>query len=172
EGDLRHVATLGDRRLCERTRSGFGEAADRGEARMTSRTVRGTVRRVLPVVVLAIVVLAAGRGFAAEPVQPLSREGRPAPSIALGGPVLAAGNANWQAGLNAAAQWIWSANLIPQPFDNNLGHFLLQVPGAFEQQLPFSTTLIFDQASFRNGGQMSGFVDRVTRELVISYVAQ
>jgi alkylhydroperoxidase family enzyme len=139
---------------------------------VTSRTLRATVRRVLPVVTLVIAALRAGAGFAVEPVRPLSQEGRPAPSIALGGPVLAAGNANWQAGLNAAAQWIWSANLIPQPFDNNLAHFLLQVPGAFEQQLPFSTTLIFDQASFRNGGQMSGFLDRVTRELVISYVAQ
>src|SRR5262245_27612900 len=151
---------------------GFEVGGSPREASVTSRTVRATVRRVLPVVALAIAPLAASGGFAAEPVKPLSQEGRPAPSIALGGPVLAAGNANWQAGLNAATQWIWSANLIPQPFDNNLGHFLLQIPGAFEQQLPFSTTLIFDEASFRNGGQMSGFVDRVTRELVISYVAQ
>src|SRR4029450_7619165 len=75
-------------------------------------------------------------------------------------------------GLKAPEKCIWSGNLTPAPFDNNLAHFLLQIPGAFEQQLPYSTTLIFDEASFRNGGQMSGFVDRVTRELVISYVAQ
>jgi alkylhydroperoxidase family enzyme len=137
---------------------------------VTSRTLRATVRRVLAVV--AVAALAAGAALAADPVPPLSQEGRPPASIALAGPDLRAGNANWQAGLNAAAQWIWSANLIPTAFDNNLAHFLLQIPGTFELQLPYSTSLIFDEASFRNGGQMSGFVDRVTRELVISYVAQ
>jgi len=35
-----------------------------------------------------------------------------------------------------------------------------------------STTLIFDKSSFRNGVRMSGYLDRVTRELVISYIAQ
>jgi len=128
---------------------------------VTSRTLRATVRRIPAVV--AVAALAAGAALAADPVQPLAQEGRPPASIALAGPDLRAGNANWQAGLNAAAQWIWSANLIPTAFDNNLAHFLLQIPGTFELQLPYSTTLIFDEASFRNGGQMSGFVDRVTR---------
>src|SRR5262245_32784062 len=129
-------------------------------------------RRLLPCVAILVAVLTVEAACAADPVRPLSQADRPAPSIARGGPDLRAGNANWQAGLNAAAQWIWSANLIPAAFDNNLAHFLLQIPAAFEQQLPFSTSLIFDEASFRNGGQMSGFVDRVTRELVISYIAQ
>ncbi len=129
-------------------------------------------KRMLPVVAIVVASLTARAACAADPVRPLSQEGRPAPSIALGGPDLRAGNANYQAGLNAAAQWIWSGNLIPAAFDNHLAHFLLQIPGTFELQLPYSTSLIFDEASFRNGGQMSGFVDRVTRELVISYVAQ
>src|SRR4029450_6803497 len=129
-------------------------------------------RRLLPCVAILVAALTVEAACAADPVRPLSQADRPAPSIAPGGPDLRAGNANWQAGLNAAAQWIWSGNLIPAPFDNNLAHFLLQIPGAFEQQLPYSTTLIFAEAAFRNGGQMSGFVDRVTRELVISYVAQ
>jgi alkylhydroperoxidase family enzyme len=107
-----------------------------------------------------------------ESVTPLAQDTRPAASIPLVGPDLTAGNANWTAGLFAESEWIWSGNLIPAAFENNLSKFLLQIPGAFEEQLPHTTTLIFDEPSFRNGHQMSGFLDRVTRELVISYIAQ
>jgi alkylhydroperoxidase family enzyme len=75
-------------------------------------------------------------------------------------------------GLQAESDWIWSGNLNPVPFPNNLARYFLQIPAIFEQQLNFSTTLIFDEPSFRNGIQMSGFVDRVHRELVISLIAQ
>jgi hypothetical protein len=117
--------------------------------------------RLVPALV-AVAALAAGAALAADPVQPLSQEGRPPASIALAGPDLRAGNANWQAGLNAAAQWIWSANLIPTAFDNNLAHFLLQTPGTFEPQLPYSA-MIFDEASSATG-QMSASWSHSLRE--------
>src|SRR5208282_1852912 len=81
-------------------------------------------------------------------------------------------NFNWTKGLQSESDWIWSGNLNPVAFPNNLGRYLLHIPGIFEQQLNFSTTLIFDEPSFRNGIQMSGFVDRVCRELAISLIAQ
>lgn len=109
---------------------------------------------------------------ASQAVIPLSQTERPPASIPLNSANLALGNANWMAGLLAKTDWIWSAHLIPQGFENNLGKFFLHIPAVFEEQLDFSTTLIFDEPSFRNGVQMSGFVDRVTRELVISYIAQ
>jgi alkylhydroperoxidase family enzyme len=105
-------------------------------------------------------------------VTPISQAERPPASIPLDSADLKLGNANWMAGLLAQTEWIWSANLIPRAFENNLGKFFLHIPAVFEEQLDFSTTLIFDEPSFRNGLQMSGFVDRVTRELVISYIAQ
>ena len=107
-----------------------------------------------------------------DPVRPLSQEGRPPPSLPLSGPDLTLGNANYMAALYAETQWIWAGNLIPQAFENNLGKYFLHIPAVFEEQLFFSTTLIFDQPSFVNGVQRSGFVDRVTRELVINYIAQ
>jgi hypothetical protein len=70
------------------------------------------------------------------------------------------------------SDWIWSGNLNPSAFPNNLGRYFLQIPAIFEQQLNYSTTLIFDEPSFRNGIQVSGFVDRVSRELLISFVGQ
>jgi alkylhydroperoxidase family enzyme len=70
------------------------------------------------------------------------------------------------------SDWIWSGNLSPDPFPNNLARYFLQIPGIFEQQLYYSTTLIFDEPSFRNGVQVSGFIDRPTRELVINLIAQ
>ncbi len=70
------------------------------------------------------------------------------------------------------SDWIWSGNLNPAAFPNNLGRYFLQIPAIFEQQLNYSTTLIFDEPSFRNGIQASGFVDRVARELVISFIGQ
>ena len=103
---------------------------------------------------------------------PLSQEERPPCSLTLRDADLSLGNANWTKGLQAMSDWIWSANLNPVAFPNNLGRYFLQIPAIFEQQLNFSTTLIFDEPSFRNGIQMSGFVDRVQRELVISFIAQ
>ena len=81
-------------------------------------------------------------------------------------------NFNWTKGLQSESDWIWSGNLNPEPFPNNLARFLLHIPGVFEQQLNYSTTLIFDEPSFRNGVQVSGYVPRVVRELVISFIAQ
>jgi alkylhydroperoxidase family enzyme len=49
---------------------------------------------------------------------------------------------------------------------------LVQIPGVLEKQLDYSTSLIFDTPSFRNGVQVSGFVDRVTKELVTNAIAQ
>jgi alkylhydroperoxidase family enzyme len=103
---------------------------------------------------------------------PLGQEERPPCSLPLGDADLSLGNANWTKGLQAMSDWIWSANLNPVAFPNNLGRYFLQIPAIFEQQLNFSATLIFDEPSFRNGIQISGFVDRVQRELVISFIAQ
>ncbi len=82
------------------------------------------------------------------------------------------GNFNWTKGLQSETDWIWSGNLTRSAFPNNLARFFLHIPAVFEQQLNYSTTLIFDEPSYRNGVQMSGFIPRVTRELVISFIAQ
>jgi hypothetical protein len=79
-------------------------------------------------------------------------------------------NVNWTKGLQAMSDWIWSANLNPAAFPNNLGRYFLQIPAIFEQQLAFSTTLLFDEPSFRNGQQISGFIPRPIRELVINLI--
>lgn len=105
-------------------------------------------------------------------VEPLSQAGRVPPSIPLADADLAAGNSNWTRGLQAMSEWIWSANLNPAAFPNNLGKFFLQIPGVFEAQLNYSTSLIFDEPSFRNGVQVSGMLPRTTRELAISLIAQ
>src|SRR5579862_319028 len=97
---------------------------------------------------------------------------RPAPSVRLTEADVRLDNFNWTKGLQAASDWIWSGNLNPQAFPNNLARYFLQIPGVFEQQLNYSTTLIFDEPSYRNGVQVSGFLPRVTRELVISLIAQ
>jgi hypothetical protein len=81
-------------------------------------------------------------------------------------------NFNWTKGLQAESDWIWSGNLNPAAFPNNLARYFLHIPGVFEEQLNYSTTLIFDESSFRNGVQVSGYVPRVARELVISLIAQ
>jgi alkylhydroperoxidase family enzyme len=103
---------------------------------------------------------------------PLAQDERPRSSLPLADADLSLGNANWSKGLQAMSDWIWSGNLNPVAFPNNLGRYFLQIPGIFEQQLNFSTTMIFDEPSFRNGVQISGFLNRVVRELVISLIAQ
>src|SRR5687768_10804470 len=105
-------------------------------------------------------------------IPPLSQENRPPCSVALRDADLSLDNANWTKGLQSMSDWIWSGNLNPAAFPNHLARYFLQIPAIFEQQLNFSTTLIFDEPSFRNGIQVSGFVDRVSRELVISLIAQ
>lgn len=105
-------------------------------------------------------------------VTPLGQQGRPPCSVPLADADLGLDNANWTKGLQAMSDWIWSGNLSPGPFPNNLARFFLQIPGIFEQQLPYSTALIFDEPSFRNGIQVSGFIDRPIRELVISLIGQ
>src|ERR1700730_12225150 len=105
-------------------------------------------------------------------VIPLSQDGRQPCSLPMRDAELSLGNANWTKGLQSMSDWIWSGNLNPSAFPNNLGRYFLQIPGIFEQQLNYSTTLIFDEPSFRNGIQVSGFIDRVSRELVISLIGQ
>lgn len=105
-------------------------------------------------------------------IVPLTQDGRPRCSLPLNDADLSLGNANWQKGLQAMSDWCWSGHLNSVPFPNHLARFFLHIPGIFEQQLNYSTTLIFDEPSFRNGIQISGFLDRVTRELAISLMAQ
>jgi hypothetical protein len=107
-----------------------------------------------------------------SPVTPLGQEGRPRCSIPLADADLGLDNANWTKGLQAMSDWIWSGNLSPGPFPNNLARYFLQIPAILEQQLYYSTALIFDEPSFRNGIQVSGFIDRPTRELVINLIGQ
>jgi len=103
--------------------------------------------------------------------KPLSQENRPPCSLPLTDADLSLNNSNWTKGLQAMSDWIWSANLNPSAFPNNLARYFLQIPGIFEQQLNFSTSLIFDEPSFKNGVQISGFVNRLHKELVISLIA-
>jgi hypothetical protein len=107
-----------------------------------------------------------------SPVTPLGQQGRPRCSVALADADLGLDNANWTKGLQAMSDWIWSGNLSPGPFPNNLARYFLQIPGILEQQLYYSTALIFDEPSFRNGVQVSGFIDRPIRELVINLIGQ
>ncbi len=104
----------------------------------------------------------------------LSQDGRPPASVPLQDADPKLPNVNWVRGDEARAEWTWAAQLMDQPeaFPNNLGKYLVQIPGVLEKQLDYSTSLIFDTPSFRNGVQISGFVDRVTKELVISAIAQ
>jgi len=124
------------------------------------------------VVAMTLLLLPACTQIAQDPVRPLGQADRPSCSVPLKPVDLTQPNANWGAGLLAESEWIWSGQIIPEAFPNNLGKYFLHLPAVFEEQLDFSTTLIFDEPSFRNGEQMSGFVDRVTRELVISFIAQ
>ena len=116
----------------------------------------------------------------------LSQDSRPPPSVPLQDARLCAPasdrprsdsnlpNVNWVRGNEARAEWTWAAQLAdnPEAVPNNLGRYLVQIPGVFEKQLDYSTSLIFDTPSFRNGVQISGFVDRVTKELVTNAIAQ
>src|SRR5215468_11145690 len=105
----------------------------------------------------------------------LSQEGRPPPSVPLQEPDSRLPNVNWVRGDEARAEWTWVAQLFDN-FEardrNNLGRYLVQIPGVLEKQLDYSTSLAFDTPSFRNGVQISGFVDRVTKELVTNAIAQ
>lgn len=104
--------------------------------------------------------------------KPIGQKNRPKCSIPLEDADLSLNNSNWTKGLQSMSDWIWSGNLNPVPFPNNLGKFFLQIPGTFEQQLNYSTTLIFDEPSFKNGIQISGFINRVQREMIISFIGQ
>lgn len=105
-------------------------------------------------------------------VAPLDQSRRPPCSVPLPDADLSLGNANWTKGLQAMSDWIWSGNLNPVAFPNNLGRYLLHIPGVFEQQLNYSATLIFDEGSFKNGVQIAGFVNRTSLELAINTIAQ
>jgi alkylhydroperoxidase family enzyme len=104
----------------------------------------------------------------------LSQDGRPSPSVPLQDADPRLLNVNWVRGDEARAEWTWAAQLIdnPQAVPNNLGRYFVQIPGVLEKQLDYSTSLCFDTPSFRNGVQISGFVDRVTKELVTNAIAQ
>jgi alkylhydroperoxidase family enzyme len=104
----------------------------------------------------------------------LSQDGRPSPSVPLQDADPRLPNVNWARGDEARAEWTWAAQLIdnPQAVPNNLGRYFVQIPGVLEKQLDYSTSLAFDTPSFRNGVQISGFVDRVTKELVTNAIAQ
>ena len=104
----------------------------------------------------------------------LSQDGRPSPSVPLQDADPRLPNVNWVRGNEARAEWTWAAQLIDNPaaVPNNLGRYFVQIPGVFEKQLDYSTGLAFDRPSFRNGVQISGFVDRVTKELVTNAIAQ
>ena len=104
----------------------------------------------------------------------LSQDGRPSPSVPLQDADPRLLNVNWARGDEARAEWTWAAQLIdnPQAVPNNLGRYFVQIPGVLEKQLDYSTSLCFDTPSFRNGVQISGFVDRVTKELVTNAIAQ
>jgi alkylhydroperoxidase family enzyme len=104
----------------------------------------------------------------------LSQDGRPSPSVPLQDADPRLLNVNWARGDEARAEWTWAAQLIdnPEAVPNNLGRYFVQIPGVLEKQLDYSTSLCFDTPSFRNGVQISGFVDRVTKELVTNAIAQ
>jgi alkylhydroperoxidase family enzyme len=105
----------------------------------------------------------------------LSQDGRPSPSVPLQDADPRLPNVNWARGDEARAEWTWAAQLADTPptaFSNYLGKYLVQIPGVLEKQLDYSTSLAFDTPSFRNGVQISGFVDRVTKELVTNAIAQ
>ena len=122
----------------------------------------------------------------ASDVHLLSQDARPPPSVPLQDARLCAPasdrprsdsnlpNVNWVRGNEARAEWTWAAQLAdsPEAVPNNLGRYLVQIPGVLEKQLDYSTSLVFDTPSFRNGVQISGFVDRVTKELVTNAIAQ
>lgn len=105
-------------------------------------------------------------------IAPLEQKKRPKCSLPLLDADLTLGNANWSRGLQSMSEWIWSGHLNPAPFPSNLARFFLHIPGIFEQQLNFSTTLVFDEPSFKNGVQITGFLNRVVRELAINLIAQ
>jgi len=104
----------------------------------------------------------------------LSQDGRPSPSVPLQDADPRLPNVNWARGDEARAEWTWAAQLFDNAdrVPNNLGKYLVQIPGVLEKQLDYSTSLCFDTPSFRNGVQISGFVDRVTKELVTNAIAQ
>src|SRR6516225_6701707 len=107
-------------------------------------------------------------------IQLLSQKGRPPASVPIQDADPKLPNVNWVRGDEARAEWTWAAQLADNStaFPNNLGKYLVQIPGVLEKQLDYSTSLAFDTPSFRNGVQISGFVDRVTKELVTNAIAQ
>ena len=86
----------------------------------------------------------------------LSQDGRPSPSVPLQDADPRSPNVNWARGDEARAEWTWAAQLIdnPEAVPNNLGRYFVQIPGVFEKQLDYSTSLAFDTPSFRNGVQV------------------
>jgi hypothetical protein len=79
----------------------------------------------------------------------LSQDARPPPSVPLQDARLCAPasdrprsdsklpNVNWVRGNEARAEWTWAAQLAdnPEAVPNNLGRYLVQIPGVLEKQL-------------------------------------
>jgi hypothetical protein len=103
-------------------------------------------------------------------VEPLSQAKRPKSPLVRLEADLKKPNENWTRGLQSQREWTWSGHLNPASFPTTLVNFFYICRGVFEKQLYFSTVLIFDEPSFRNGVQVSGFVDRISKELSISLI--
>ena len=69
-------------------------------------------------------------------VTPLGQQDRQPCSLPLADADLGLGNANWTKGLQAMSDWIWSANLNPVAFPNNLARYFLQIPAQASTILP------------------------------------
>src|SRR5262249_55736198 len=65
---------------------------------------------------------------------------RPRASVPLQGADSTLPNVNWVRGNEARAEWTWAAQLFPNPnaVQNNLGRYLVQIPGVLEKQLDYS----------------------------------
>jgi len=95
-----------------------------------------------------------------EKVRPLPQTGRPNCSISLDEVDLRLDTPGWIRG-----------DLIPEAAPHNLSRYYLHIPAVFAHTFPWQPALIFNEPTFRNGVQTSGFIDRPIREQVISLIA-
>src|SRR5262249_39812960 len=67
----------------------------------------------------------------------LSQDGRPSASVPLQDADSRLPNVNWVRGDEARAEWTWAAQLADNStaFPNNLGKYLVQIPGVLENSL-------------------------------------
>lgn len=93
-------------------------------------------------------------------VTPLPQTARPDCSISLDELDLRLDTPSWIRG-----------DLIPESAPNHLSRYYLHIPGVFAHTFPWQPALIFNEPTFRNGVQTSGFLARPLREQVISLIA-